>query len=89
MSRRTADFGVNRQAATRAKRLGKFYGSSGAAMDVPIGSRFSADSVNYIVRERLEAALLFLKVKQREQLAISSLAICCLSIILARLLVQS
>ncbi|OME79064.1 baseplate J protein [Paenibacillus sp. FSL A5-0031] len=54
LSRRTADFGVNRQAATRAKRLGKFYGSSGAAMDVPIGSRFSAESVNYIVRERLK-----------------------------------
>jgi uncharacterized phage protein gp47/JayE len=53
LSRRTADFGVIRQAATRAKRQGKFYGENGTAVDVPIGSRYSAGSINYVAREKL------------------------------------
>ncbi|MGO4545790.1 baseplate J/gp47 family protein [Paenibacillus sp. 2TAB23] len=55
LSRRTADFGIVRQSATRAKRLGKFYGAGGAAIDVPIGSRYSLNMVNFIVRERVSA----------------------------------
>lgn len=53
LSRRTADFGVIRQPATKAKRVGKFYGENGSAMDVPIGNRFSAGSVSYVVNEKV------------------------------------
>jgi uncharacterized phage protein gp47/JayE len=55
LTRRTSDFGINRQAATRAKRLGKFYGSGETAVDVPIGSRYSVSMVNFVVKERLSA----------------------------------
>lgn len=55
LSRRTAEHGVNRKAATAARRLGLFFASGDVPLDVPIGTRLSASGVNYAVTERLEA----------------------------------
>lgn len=54
---RTADFGVNRQPATAAQRKGLFYGESQAPLDIPIGSRFGAEGISYVARERLSAGV--------------------------------
>ncbi|MDQ0063563.1 baseplate J/gp47 family protein [Paenibacillus harenae] len=53
LSRRTADFGIIRQPATKAKRLGRFYGGGDTPFDIPIGSRFSANQLNFRAIERL------------------------------------
>lgn len=53
LRRRAADFGVKWQEATKAHRLGLFYGSEDRPMNVPIGSRFSLASLNYVVKEVL------------------------------------
>ncbi|REK74392.1 baseplate J/gp47 family protein [Paenibacillus paeoniae] len=54
---RTADFGVNRQPATTAQRKGLFYGENQAPLDIPIGSRYGGEGINYVVRERLSAGV--------------------------------
>mgnify|MGYP003293080400 CR=1 FL=1 len=46
--------GIFRAAATPAIRKGTFTGSSGA-MGIPIGSRFTGGSVNYVVTEKISA----------------------------------
>lgn len=48
LSRRTAEYGINREPATKAKRKGLFYGQNDAPMDIPLGSRFSLGALNYI-----------------------------------------
>lgn len=53
LDRRTMEFGVNREAATKARRRGVFNASVDVLMDVPVGSRFSGGGLNYTVMERL------------------------------------
>ncbi|MBB6633567.1 baseplate J/gp47 family protein [Cohnella thailandensis] len=53
LTRRTAEHGTIRKAATAAKRLGLFYDASHALMDVAVGTRFSISGVNYAVSSRL------------------------------------
>ncbi|WP_128894623.1 baseplate J/gp47 family protein [Longirhabdus pacifica] len=53
LSRRTAEFGVSRKEATKAIRKGEFKDSTGNGWDVPIGSRFSLEEVNYVVIEKI------------------------------------
>jgi uncharacterized phage protein gp47/JayE len=55
LDRRAADFGVTRQAAVQAKRLGRFYGAGGGPMDVALGSRFAADGIYFVAQTRLGA----------------------------------
>ncbi|MFH5185715.1 baseplate J/gp47 family protein [Paenibacillus sp. TAB 01] len=50
---KVADYGIFRKTATKAQRKGLFYGSSNALIDVPIGSRFGVEALNYVVVERL------------------------------------
>lgn len=57
LSRRTAEFGVNRQPATKAIRQGEFYGSGNVLMNIPIGSRFSIESVNYVAVEQISTGV--------------------------------
>ena len=52
LTRRCAEHGVNRSAATNAIRAGLFTDGNGNAMDIPIGSRFGADGVTYIAIDR-------------------------------------
>jgi uncharacterized phage protein gp47/JayE len=49
LTRRAAEFGVNRRPATKARRQGLFYGADDTPMDVPIGSRFGIDGLIYAV----------------------------------------
>ncbi|MDR9857821.1 baseplate J/gp47 family protein [Paenibacillus sp. VCA1] len=57
LSRRTAEFGVNRAAATPAERKGLFYGSGDAPMDVPLGSRFAIEDLTFVAKERITAGV--------------------------------
>ncbi|PPQ49136.1 baseplate J protein [Paenibacillus peoriae] len=45
--------GIVRKAATKAHWRGKFYDNQGALMDVPIGSRYSIEDLNYVVLSKL------------------------------------
>ena len=55
LERRTAEFGVNREPATKARRRGLFYASGDVPMDVPVGSRFSLGDLNYAAISRVAA----------------------------------
>ena len=46
---------VFRTSATAAVRKGYFEDGDGGAMDVPIGSRYSGDALNYVVTEKIAA----------------------------------
>lgn len=53
LSRRTSERGVNRKPATKAIRKGEFFDRNNAPMDIPIGSRFSIENLNYTAIERI------------------------------------
>ncbi|MFC6334286.1 baseplate J/gp47 family protein [Paenibacillus septentrionalis] len=53
LTRRAAEFGVNRSVATAAVRQGLFYNASHALMDVPIGTRYAIADLTYTVTERI------------------------------------
>ncbi|GIO42463.1 baseplate J/gp47 family protein [Paenibacillus apis] len=55
LERRTAEFGINREQATKARRKGLFYASGDVPMDVPVGSRFSLGDLNYTAVSRIAA----------------------------------
>lgn len=55
LTRKTAEFGVNRRLATAAVRLGVFYSGENTLMDVPAGSRMSIGSLSYVVGQRIGA----------------------------------
>ena len=50
---RTAELGITREPATKAKRKGIFYGNSDTPLDIPIGSRFSVEALNYITVNKI------------------------------------
>lgn len=49
LDRRTREFGIQRGPATKAKRKGLFFASASVSLDVPVGTRFSLNDVNYSV----------------------------------------
>ncbi|MFJ2042254.1 baseplate J/gp47 family protein [Paenibacillus taichungensis] len=53
LTRRAAEFGINRELATFAQRRGLFYGSGNALIDVPIGSRYSLNDITYTVTSKV------------------------------------
>ncbi len=53
LTKKVQERSIFRISATAAVRKGYFENGDGGAMDVPIGSRFSGDSLNYTVTERL------------------------------------
>ncbi|MGE6261096.1 baseplate J/gp47 family protein [Heyndrickxia sporothermodurans] len=55
LTRKCAEFGVNRFPATKAKREGLFCKANGDLFDVPIGSRFSIEDLNYITLEKINS----------------------------------
>ncbi len=61
LSRRTAEFGVNREPATPAHREGRFYGAGDALMDVPVGGRYSINDVNYVVASKISTGVFSLE----------------------------
>ncbi|MBG9944699.1 baseplate J/gp47 family protein [Brevibacillus formosus] len=48
LTRRAAEYGINREPATKAKRKGIFYGENDVPLEIPIGSRFSLGAVNFV-----------------------------------------
>ncbi|MFB6366201.1 baseplate J/gp47 family protein [Paenibacillus elgii] len=57
LERRTAEFGVEREKASKARRKGLFYGNADAPTDVPVGSRFGAGDLRYAVVRRVAAGV--------------------------------
>lgn len=53
LERRTAEYGINRQAATYAIRKGLFYKGDGSKVDVAIGIRLASGDLIYVVSEKL------------------------------------
>ncbi|GKU75651.1 baseplate J/gp47 family protein [Paenibacillus sp. L3-i20] len=53
LERRTAEFGIRRKLATKARRKGMFFGTNNTTVHVPLGSRFSGASLTYVVIDRL------------------------------------
>jgi|SRR5690625_2030889 len=64
LSRRTAEFGVNREPATKAIRQGQFYSRNNEPMDIPIGSRFSVESVNFVAIEKISTGIYRMECEQ-------------------------
>jgi len=52
LSRRTAEFGINRYPATRARRLGLFYGDANELVDIPLGGRYGIEGLIYVALEK-------------------------------------
>ncbi|TCJ04088.1 baseplate J/gp47 family protein [Cytobacillus praedii] len=61
LARGTSEHGINKNHATFAKRVGKFFGANEAPMDVPINSRFSIGHLYYLVESRLGLGEFILK----------------------------
>lgn len=53
LSRRTAEFGVNRRAAAPARRLGRFFAAGDVPVDVPVGSRYALDGMAFAAMEKV------------------------------------
>lgn len=49
LTRKAAEFGVNRETATKARRKGLFYAANQQLLDVPLGGRYSIGNLNYVV----------------------------------------
>lgn len=64
LARRTAEFGVTREPATKARRKGQFYNAANAPMDIPIGSRFSIESLNYIAINKISTGVFTMECEQ-------------------------
>jgi uncharacterized phage protein gp47/JayE len=64
LTRRCAEHGVNRYAATNAIRKGAFTDESGGPMDVPIGTKFGADSIAYTVINKISSGIYRLQCQQ-------------------------
>ncbi|MBB6670288.1 baseplate J/gp47 family protein [Cohnella nanjingensis] len=61
LSRITAQFGVNRKPATKARRKGAFFGSGNVPMNVPIGSRYGIDDLTYVVIDQISTGVFTLE----------------------------
>ncbi|GIQ62130.1 phage tail protein [Paenibacillus cisolokensis] len=64
LTRRCAEFGVNRTPATKARRRGTFRDSAGNPCDVPIGSRFSIGDIDYVAIGKIAAGVYELECEQ-------------------------
>lgn len=53
LTRKAAEFGVNRNQATAAVRRGLFYNANNALIDVPIGSRYAIADLTYTASQRI------------------------------------
>ncbi|WP_018306354.1 baseplate J/gp47 family protein [Desulfitobacterium hafniense] len=53
LTRRTAEFGINRKEATKAQRRGEFFDSTDTPLNIPIGSRYSISGLNYTAIEQI------------------------------------
>ena len=53
LERRTAEFGINREVATKARRKGLFYAADDVPLDVPVGSRFSLNDFDYVAISKI------------------------------------
>lgn len=57
LDRKAAERSVVRYPASYAVRKAAFTGTSGAAMDVPVGTRFSGSGINYTATEKIETGI--------------------------------
>ncbi|MEF2964926.1 baseplate J/gp47 family protein [Paenibacillus sp. M1] len=55
LDRRTQEFGINREPATKARRKGLFFASGNVPLDIPAGARFSTKELTYTAVSKLAA----------------------------------
>ncbi|WP_309244143.1 baseplate J/gp47 family protein [Paenibacillus sp. GbtcB18] len=55
LERRTAEYGITRERMTKARKKGAFYANGDVPLDIPIGSRYTAQTTNFVAIERLQA----------------------------------
>ncbi|WP_138751794.1 baseplate J/gp47 family protein [Paenibacillus sinopodophylli] len=60
LSRKTSEFGIDREPATYALRRGEFRNASDSLMDVPLNSRFGIDDLTYIVTSKISLGVFVL-----------------------------
>ncbi|BFH11187.1 baseplate J/gp47 family protein [Bacillus cereus] len=61
LSRRTAEMGILRNPATKARRKGLFFNLDNQPLDVPLQSRFSINSLNYVTVEKITTGVFVLE----------------------------
>lgn len=64
LQKRTSEEGIFIKEATQAVKKGMFYDNNNNPMDIPIGSRFSIDSVNYEAIEKIDVGVYKMKCEQ-------------------------
>lgn len=57
LTKKAAERGVNREAATYALRKGTFYDQAGNLFEVPLGGRYSGGDLNFSVLEKISAGV--------------------------------
>lgn len=57
LTRITAEFGVNRMPATKARRKGEFFNNANSPFNIPLGSRFSIENLTYVAVERISTGV--------------------------------
>lgn len=55
LTRLTAEFGVNREVATKARRRGEFLDNADNPLSIPLGSRYSLGRLNYTAIEQISS----------------------------------
>lgn len=61
LTRRTAEFGVNREEATKARRKGEFFDSNDMPMAIPLGSRYGIGGLVYAALEQISTGVYILE----------------------------
>ncbi|AFL99534.1 putative phage Mu protein gp47-like protein [Desulfitobacterium dehalogenans ATCC 51507] len=61
LTRRAAEFGINRKEATKARRRGEFFDNTNAPLNIPIGSRYSIGGLNYTAIEQISTGVFALE----------------------------
>ncbi|WP_025026329.1 baseplate J/gp47 family protein [Caldalkalibacillus mannanilyticus] len=64
LTRRCAEFGVNRKPATKARRKGEFFNSSNHPVEISLGSRFSIGQVTYVAIQALATGVYIMECEQ-------------------------
>lgn len=64
LTRKAAEFGVNREPATKSRRKGLFYAANQVPIDVPLGGRYSVGDLNYVVLSKQSTGEYMLECEQ-------------------------
>lgn len=64
LDRRVNEYGVNRKVATHAVRKGYFYGRDDVPIEIPTGTRFAVDGIQFWVESKISTGIYTLRCQQ-------------------------